>query len=495
MRAPVVLSIASVLLLAGLTGCNKTQDQPANFADGNPANGNLAPTDQPADQTQQVSTTPPASADYSAPAGQNYYPDSGYTVRASEAPPPLPEYSQPPCPGDDYLWTPGYWDYSDAGYYWVPGAWVMAPWVDALWTPPWWGYDDGVYILHAGYWGPHIGFYGGIDYGFGYTGRGYYGAYWRGGHVAYNSSVTRVNESNVHNVYTYPVAERHGNRASFNGGRGGIEARPTTAEMAVARDPRTAPVPQQVQHARQAASNRGQFAGRGRGAPAQLSVDRPIATSYRSPSARPPAEAMRRATQPPPQTRAQAQPNERPAPQQPQHPEARSYTPPTQPRAQAQPNERPAPQQPQHPEARSYTPPTQHAQAQPNQRPAPQQPQHPEARSYTPPPQPRAQAQPNQRPAPQQPQHPEARSYTPPPQHASAPPQNRPSPPPAGPPVNHGPVVARQVPSHPEPRAAAPPRPAPPVHQEVVRPPAPAKQPPPAAPKAAPTNQKERREP
>ena len=132
--------------------------------------------------------TPPVSA-----SGQSYAPPTGdypadydqnsYTqpVQASQPPPPLPDYSQPPAPGDNYIWTPGYWDYANAGYYWVPGAWIVAPYVDALWTPPWWGYDNGVYLWHSGYWGPHIGYYGGVDYGFGYTGRGYYGAYWNHG--------------------------------------------------------------------------------------------------------------------------------------------------------------------------------------------------------------------------------------------------------------------------------------------------------------------------
>jgi hypothetical protein len=55
-------------------------------------------------------------------------------VEAMDPPPPLPDYSQPPCPGDNYMWKPGYWDYSNAGYGWVPGAWVMAPWIGALWT-------------------------------------------------------------------------------------------------------------------------------------------------------------------------------------------------------------------------------------------------------------------------------------------------------------------------------------------------------------------------
>ena len=44
-------------------------------------------------------------------------------LQAQEPPPALPEYSQPECPGDGYLWTPGYWSYAPQGYYWVPGAW------------------------------------------------------------------------------------------------------------------------------------------------------------------------------------------------------------------------------------------------------------------------------------------------------------------------------------------------------------------------------------
>src|SRR5579884_3207961 len=43
-------------------------------------------------------------------------------------PPALPVYAQPVCPGPGYMWTPGYWAWSDdAGYYWVPGTWVVAP--------------------------------------------------------------------------------------------------------------------------------------------------------------------------------------------------------------------------------------------------------------------------------------------------------------------------------------------------------------------------------
>ena len=52
-------------------------------------------------------------------------------VRISVAfgPPALPVYEQPLCPGDGYIWTPGYWAWDDDGedYYWVPGTWVLAP--------------------------------------------------------------------------------------------------------------------------------------------------------------------------------------------------------------------------------------------------------------------------------------------------------------------------------------------------------------------------------
>ena len=99
--------------------------------------------------------------------------------QAQQPPPPLPtDYEQPEAPGDGYLWTPGYWDYATAGYYYVPGAWVAAPFTGALWTPGWWGYAGSGYRWHHGYWGQHVGFYGGVNYGFGYIGYGYQGGYW-----------------------------------------------------------------------------------------------------------------------------------------------------------------------------------------------------------------------------------------------------------------------------------------------------------------------------
>jgi hypothetical protein len=102
-------------------------------------------------------------------------------ISITSPPPPLPVYIQPLCPGPRYIWTPGYWAWGPDGYYWAPGTWVLAPEVGLYWTPGYWGWGDDVYVWHAGFWGPTVGFYGGIDYGFGYTGVGYVGGYWRGG--------------------------------------------------------------------------------------------------------------------------------------------------------------------------------------------------------------------------------------------------------------------------------------------------------------------------
>src|SRR5713226_2625898 len=99
------------------------------------------------------------------------------------APPALPIYEQPLCPGEGYLWTPGYWafDYDFDDYYWVPGTWVLAPEIGFLWTPAYWAWGGDRFIFYEGYWGPRVGFYGGISYGYGYFGEGYQGGRWDNG--------------------------------------------------------------------------------------------------------------------------------------------------------------------------------------------------------------------------------------------------------------------------------------------------------------------------
>ena len=127
-------------------------------------------------------------------------------VSVGIAPPAIPVYTQPLCPGDGYIWTPGYWAYGDAGYYWVDGAWVLAPYSGGLWTPGYWGYGPAGYFWNAGYWGRSIGYYGGINYGFGYFGTGFYGGYWNGGHFFYNRAYGNFGGGFRGNFYNRPVA-------------------------------------------------------------------------------------------------------------------------------------------------------------------------------------------------------------------------------------------------------------------------------------------------
>jgi hypothetical protein len=173
-------------------------------------------------------------------------------ITVAFGPPALPVYEQPLCPGDGYLWTPGYWAWGDDDYYWVPGTWIMAPEVGFLWTPPWWGWDGGVFAFNEGYWGPQIGFYGGINYGFGYFGTGFVGGRWNNGHFFYNSSVTNVHITNVYNEH---VDIQNSSHVSYNGGQGGLDARPTAAEQAAVNDRHVGPVAAQNQNLNAARGN------------------------------------------------------------------------------------------------------------------------------------------------------------------------------------------------------------------------------------------------
>ncbi len=191
----------------------------------------------------------------------------GISIRVG--PPPLPVYVQPPVPGPGYIWTPGYWAYGPDGYYWVPGTWVEPPAVGLLWTPGYWGWREGFYVWSPGYWGPHVGFYGGINYGFGYTGVGFVGGYWRGGVFSYNRAVTNVNTTIIHNTYNTTVINNNTtiNRTSFNGGQGGIHAQPTAVERAAMNERHISPTGLQAHHEQGARSNRALLASVNHGSP------------------------------------------------------------------------------------------------------------------------------------------------------------------------------------------------------------------------------------
>ena len=201
-------------------------------------------------------------------------------------PPELPVYEQPICPGEGYIWTPGYWawDPDDEDYYWVPGTWVLAPEVGYLWTPGYWAWGGSAYVFHDGYWGPVVGFYGGIDYGYGYFGHGYEGGRWDRDRFYYNRSVNNINVTEIHNVYNTTVINKNVNvtRVSYNGGNGGINARPTAQEEVATRERRLQPVAAQTEQIQAARSNRELRASVNHGRPQIAATQRPGAFSASS---------------------------------------------------------------------------------------------------------------------------------------------------------------------------------------------------------------------
>lgn len=320
--------------LGGINGDTKTEAAytgPEQYPAGDPAAANLAPTSAATDNTgvppseypqgyvsrrahrqahlQPASTYSDGGRDYAAQqdeyadpysSGNNYDDYSDYQPAAEYAPQPPPElvaYNQPPCPGENYIWTPGHWAYDGGqGYFWVPGAWVAAPFTGALWTPGWWHYEDGRYGWHRGYWAHHVGYYGGINYGYGYTGYGYQGGYWQGDRFAYNRTVTNVNTTVIQNVYNYKIINiRNDSRTSFNGGIRGVHVQPRPAEIEVMHEQHVPPMATQQQVIQQAKQIPQNFAREDKGHPAMPVVAQPLRAdnNVRAPE---PLRTMARAT-------------------------------------------------------------------------------------------------------------------------------------------------------------------------------------------------------
>ena len=198
-------------------------------------------------------------------------------ISVTFGPPALPVYEQPLCPGDGYFWTPGYWAYDGDDYFWVPGTWVLPPEPGLYWTPGYWAWSGEAFTFYDGFWATQVGFYGGINYGFGYFGEGYQGGRWDNGRFFYNRTVNNVNVTQVHNVYNTTVINNNTTvtRVSYNGGNGGISARPRPEEEAVARERHIPPVPVQQQHFQAARSNPELRASTNRGKPRVAATPRP----------------------------------------------------------------------------------------------------------------------------------------------------------------------------------------------------------------------------
>lgn len=203
---------------------------------------------------------------------------AGVFISVGIAPPVLMTYDQPPCPEPNLIWTPGYWAYGDDGYYWVPGAWVPAPYSGALWTPGYWGWDNGMYNFHDGYWGLHVGYYGGVNYGFGYGGIGFAGGEWRGGVFAYNTAIMHVDRRFIHSTYEDRGAVdrgfvARGSHVAFSGGPGGIRYQPSAQERMAEHEQHVGGTSFQTQHESAARSDRSSYMKSNGGRPA---AERPM---------------------------------------------------------------------------------------------------------------------------------------------------------------------------------------------------------------------------
>jgi WXXGXW repeat (2 copies) len=198
--------------------------------------------------------------------------------KVSVAPPPLPTYEQPPAPAQGYLWVPGFWAWrkSVPDYFWVPGTWVRPPHQGLLWTPPYWSQVEGGYAFHSGYWATEVGFYGGISYGYGYDGNSYQGGRWeKNGAFSYNRAVNNLGSLDDPHVYDQPVsADGNAVNVSYNGGAGGVDARATKQQEALANEEHVGAAAAQRKHFELAAMDRSLYSKLNNSQPAVAATPR-----------------------------------------------------------------------------------------------------------------------------------------------------------------------------------------------------------------------------
>ena len=109
--------------------------------------------------------------------------------------------------------------YADDGYFWVPGTGCGRPrWV--CFGRRVIGAGHGIYVWNAGYWGPRIGYYGGIDYGYGYVGSAMPAAT---GTAAYSAKQDReqFRRVTINNTYNKTRRQQQRDAGQLNGGTGG----------------------------------------------------------------------------------------------------------------------------------------------------------------------------------------------------------------------------------------------------------------------------------
>jgi len=168
------------------------------------------------------------------------------SLQVTIGPPPIPVYDQPMVPGPDYIWTPGYW------------AW-----------------EGDAFLFHMGYWAPEVGYYGGINYGFGYGGAGFDGGHWQGREYYYNRAVTHVDTQRVSRVYSEAPRVATSTLVSYNGGAGGLRAAPTAKERSMMQERHLPPTAEQTRHHETAGHERNLLASVNQGRPAVAATVKP----------------------------------------------------------------------------------------------------------------------------------------------------------------------------------------------------------------------------
>ena len=143
----------------------------------------------------------------------------------------------------------------------------------------------------GGYWGANVGFYGGVNYGFGYYGSGFVGGVWSGGAFRYNTAVVNVNRTVIHNTYVNKTVINKNvcnncNHVSYNGGKGGVQARPTSAQIDARRNGRP-PTNDQIQQAKVAGQDRNLYANVNKGKPPVTAVQKPVTDPKALPNYKP----------------------------------------------------------------------------------------------------------------------------------------------------------------------------------------------------------------
>ncbi len=143
-----------------------------------------------------------------------------------------------------------------------------------------WAWNNGRYFWNAPYWGPQVGYYGGINYGYGYGGNGAAGGRWNNGHFEYNRAANNFGNTRITNAYSQTVVNATPfNHVSFNGGTGGVSLQPSVQQLAAAHQQHTAPLPVQAQHIQAAAANQALLASANHGHPPIAATSRPAVFS------------------------------------------------------------------------------------------------------------------------------------------------------------------------------------------------------------------------